>query len=139
MSDTLKITYKIFLEAEDVSQSRIASSTSYVKNALKNHKNPYINLAQPDDESDMEDFILRFYVDETIEETDCQNQDAAEGFIDNLVELLDEIAHQHSFLDMEGSFSISYEGESLSYSFSSESGSGVCDFQEMNATESMTE
>lgn len=130
MSDTLKISYKIFLEAEDISQSRIASSTSFVKNAVKNHKNPYINCAQFDDESDMDDFVLRLYADETIEEEDCTNRDAAEGFIDNFVELLDEIAHLHSFLDMEGSFSIEYEVEALSYTFASESGAAVCDFEE---------
>lgn len=135
MSDKLKINYKIFLEAEDVSQSRIASSTSFVKNAVKNHKNPYINRADFDDESDMDDFALRLYADETVEEEDCANRDAAEGFIDNLVELLDEIAHLHSFLDMEGSFSIEYEGEALAYRFTSESGEGICNFHEISTTE----
>ena len=135
MSDILKISYKIFLEAEDISQSRIASSTAFVKNAVKNHKNPYINRADFDDESDMDDFVLRLYADETIEEKECANREAAEGFIDNLAELLDEIAHLHSFLDMEGSFSVAYEGETLSYAFTSERGEGVCSFQEINTTE----
>lgn len=133
MSDKLKITYKIFLEAEDVSQSRIASCTAFVKKAFKNHKNPYINRAEFDDESDMEEFALRLYADETIKEEECANREAAEGFVDNFAELLDEIAHLHSFLDMEGAFAITYEGEALSYTFSSERGYGTCSFQETEA------
>lgn len=135
MADLLKIQYKIFLEAEDVSQSRIASCTSFVTNAIKNHKNPYIHCAEFDDESDMDDFALRLYTEATIEEAQASNPEAAEGFLDNMAELLDEIAHLHSFLDMEGSFSIEYEGEALSYDFESESGMAVCNYTEKNTTE----
>lgn len=39
----LKLSYKIFMEAEDISQSRIISGTSFVKNRLENQKNPYIS------------------------------------------------------------------------------------------------
>jgi len=68
--NALKIEYKLYLEAEDVSQSRILSSASYLENVLHNHANPYIKCAQIDNESDLDEFELRLYVDETIEETD---------------------------------------------------------------------
>mgnify|MGYP002711360892 CR=1 FL=1 len=107
--NALKIEYKLYLEAEDVSQSRILSSASYLENVLHNHANPYINCAQIDNESDLDEFELRLYVDETIEETDCTNVDAAEAFLDEFADVLSEIAHIHSFMDMEGSFSVSFE------------------------------
>ena len=135
MSDPMKMNYKIFLEAEDVSQSRILSCASYMKNILANHKNPYISRAVLDDESDMDDFVLRLFVEETIEEETCANQEMAEGFIDDMAELVTEIAQAHSFLDMEGSFSIAYEGEALAYAFTSASGDDGCDFQLMEITE----
>ncbi len=53
MADPMKITYRIFLEAEDVSQSRILSCAAYLKSVLANHKNPYISRAVVDDESDI--------------------------------------------------------------------------------------
>lgn len=135
MADPMKMNYKIFLEAEDVSQSRILSCASYMKNMLANHKNPYISRAILDDESDMDDFVLRLFVEETIEEETCANQEMAEGFIDDMAELVTEIAQAHSFLDMEGSFSIAYEGEALAYAFTSASGDDGCDFQLMEITE----
>lgn len=135
MADPMKMNYKIFLEAEDVSQSRILSCASYMKNMLANHKNPYISRAVLDDESDMDDFVLRLFVEETIEEETCANQEMAEGFIDDMAELVTEIAQAHSFLDMEGSFSIAYEGEALAYTFTSASGDDGCDFQLMEITE----
>lgn len=131
MSDPLKINYKIFLEAEDVSQSRILSCASYLKKLLSNCKNPYINRAVIDDESDMDDFILRLFVEESIAEETCASQEMAEGFMDDMAELVTEIAQAHSFLDMEGSFSISYEGEALAYAFTSVSGDAGCDFEEI--------
>lgn len=135
MADPMKMNYKIFLEAEDVSQSRILSCASYMKNMLANHKNPYISRAVLDDESDMDDFVLRLFVEETIEEETCANQEMEEGFIDDMAELVTEIAQAHSFLDMEGSFSIAYEGEALAYAFTSASGDDGCDFQLMEITE----
>ena len=135
MADPMKMNYKIFLEAEDVSQSRILSCASYMKNILANHKNPYISRAVLDDESYMDDFVLRLFVEETIEEETCANQEMAEGFIDDMAELVTEIAQAHSFLDMEGSFSIAYEGEALAYAFTSASGDDGCDFQLMEITE----
>lgn len=135
MSDLMKLNYKIFLEAEDVSQTRILSCASYMKNMLANHKNPYISRAVLDDESDMDDFVLRLFVEESVEEETCANQEMAEGFIDDMAELVTEIAQAHSFLDMEGSFSIAYEGESLAYAYTSTSGDDGCDFQLMETTE----
>ena len=107
--NALKIKYKLYLEAEDVSQSRILSSASYLENVLHNHANPYIKCAQIDNESDLDEFELRLYVDEAIEEADCANADAAEAFLDEFADVLSEIAHIHSFMDMEGSFSVSFE------------------------------
>ena len=52
--NALKIKYKLYLEAEDVSQSRILSSASYLENVLHNHANPYIKCAQIDNESDLD-------------------------------------------------------------------------------------
>lgn len=131
MSTTLKINYKIFLEAEDVSQTRILSSTAFVKNIVSNHKNPYISCAAFDDENDLDDFVMRFYVEESIEEADCANPTYAKEFIDDIADLISNIAHAHSFLDMEGSFSITYEGETSAYTFASESGDAGCDFEEI--------
>lgn len=128
--NALKIEYKLYLEAEDVSQSRILSSASYLDNVLHNHANPYIKCARIDNESDLDEFDLRLYVDEVIEEADCVNVDAAEAFLDEFAAILDEIAHIHSFMDMEGSFSISFEGEEIAYDFKSEPGEGVCKFNE---------
>ena len=127
--NALKINYKLYLEAEDVSQSRILSSASYLESALHNHANPYIKCAKVDNESDLDDFIVRLYVDETIEE-ECENADAAEAFLDEFAELLSEIAHLHSYLDMEGHFEIEFEGEHIAYDFCSEPGDGMCEFHE---------
>lgn len=129
--EKLKIDYKIFMEAEDVAQSRIISTESYVKKSLAAHKNPYINRAKVENESDLDDFILRLYVEEKIEEEECENADAAEGFLDELAELLAEFAHVQSYLEMEGSFSISFEGEQIAYRFLSEAGDCNCAFEEI--------
>ena len=131
MSDNkLKIQYKLYLEAEDVSQSRILSCASYLENALQHHTNPYISCAEIDNESDLDEFEVRLYVDEVIEEEHCENVDAAESFLDEFAEILSEIAHLHSFLDMEGSFEISFEGEHIASTFASEPGDGLCEFEE---------
>ena len=58
--NALKIKYKLYLEAEDVSQSRILSSASYLENVLHNHANPYIKCAQIDNESDLDEFVVRY-------------------------------------------------------------------------------
>ena len=105
----VKLSYKIFLESEDVSQSRILSSTSFVRLDL---------------ESDVEEEV-------------CSAPDSAAGFVADMAELLDAIAQAQSYMDMEGSFSISYQGETESYTFTSESGQDFCDFAEASKDASM--
>lgn len=117
----LVIDYKLFFEADDVAQTRILSSESYIKKSLSAHRNPYIACAKGDSETDLDEFLLRLYYNEHIEE-ECRDADAAEGFLDELAELLAEIARMQSYLDMEGSFSISFEGEEIAYRFVSEAG-----------------
>ena len=118
----LVIDYKLFFESDDIAQTRILSSESYIKKSIAAHKNPYIAKAVPDSESDLDEFLLRLYYAEHIEEEVCANADAAEGFLDELAELLTEIARMQSYLDMEGSFSISFAGEQIAYRFASEAG-----------------
>ena len=71
--NSLKISYKIYLEAEDISQSRISSTASYVSNLFKNCTNSYLQKAEVDNESDMDDFTLRLYIDEKVEEEACSS------------------------------------------------------------------
>lgn len=127
----LVIDYKLFFEADDIAQTRILSSESYIKKSLSAHKNPYIAKAVADSESDLDEFLLRLYYDEHIEEEACSDADAAEGFLDELAELLAEIARMQSYLDMEGSFSISFAGEQIAYRFVSEAGNANCSFEEI--------
>ena len=132
MADTkLVIDYKLFFEADDIAQTRILSSESYIKKSLSTHKNPYISCAKGDSETDLDEFLLRLYYNEHIEEEECRNTDAAEGFLDELAALLSEIARMQSYLDMEGSFSISFAGEQIGYRFVSEAGSTHCSFEEV--------
>ena len=77
----LKISYKIYLEAEDVSQSRIQSCTSFVDEIVKNHANPYIARAEVTNENDMDDFIVRLYADEEITEDVCDSENDAKAFL----------------------------------------------------------
>lgn len=127
---TLEITYNIYLEAEDISQSRIMSAASYVKELVNNHDNSYLNRAEFDDESNLDDFSFRLFAKESITEETCKNAEDAKAFIDDIVDLLFDIAHMHSFLNMEGDFSILYNGERKQYTFCSESGDSLCDFNE---------
>ena len=84
--NSLKISYKIYLEAEDISQSRISSTASYVSNLFKNCTNSYLQKAEVDNESDMDDFTLRLYIDEKVEEEACSSPECAEGFLENIAE-----------------------------------------------------
>ena len=59
----LEISYKIYLEADDIGQSRIYSSISFVKNRMENSRSVYFKNASFDDESDLDAFTLRFYVE----------------------------------------------------------------------------
>ena len=111
--NSLKISYKIYLEAEDISQSRISSTASYVSNLFKNCTNSYLQKAEVDNESDMDDFTLRLYIDEKVEEEECSSPECAEGFLENI----------------EGSFSISYHGVEDTFRFRSEAGSDLCDIE----------
>ena len=105
----VKITYHIYLEAEDVSQSRILSSTSYVKNLFKNCGNHYFQGV----------------------EEECSVEADAKDFPADMAEFLDNIAQAHSFLDMEGDFTVEYQGEKVSFKFASEAGADYCDFEEI--------
>ena len=78
----------------------------------------------------MDDFTLRLYVEETIEEETCQNTEDAKSFLGDMAEFVDAIAMAQSYLDMEGSFSISYGDVEENYSFMSEAGKDYCDFGE---------
>ena len=129
MADTMKMEYKIFLEAEDVSQSRILSCASYMKRVLESCNNPYISRAELDDESDLDDFVLRLFVEEGT------NPAMAESFIEDMAELVTGIAEAHSFLDLEGSFSVTWKGTTSAYAFVSPGGDDGCDFQELGVTE----
>lgn len=130
MADKLKINYKIYLEAEDVSQSRILSTTSYVTNLFKNCGNHYLQQASVDNECDMDDFVVRLFIEEMIEEEECVFPEDAKNFLGDMAEFLDAIALAQSYLDKEGSFSISYQGKEEAFDFISEAGSDYCDFTE---------
>ncbi len=127
----LEIRYKIYMEAEDISQSRIHSSVAFLKNRLENSRNRYLKNASFDDESDMDAFVLRFYVENEIIETTCSSPEDAESFVIDLAEILDAAAAAHSFMDLEGEFSWNYQEEDKKYTFRSESGWDYCDFTEV--------
>ena len=126
----LVLTYKLYLEAEDINQSRIISTTSFVKNLFANCGNTYLKQVKVEDESDLEDYALRLYVEHEVKEVDCTAPEDASSFILDMAEFLDKISQAHSYLEMEGSFSIDYQGRKDAYSFSSESGQDFCDFVE---------
>lgn len=128
MDQTLQIYYKIYLEAEDITQSRIQSTSLFFKNLFLNCENQYLKIATIDNESDFDDFSLRLYVDETIEEAVCKNEKDAKTFVMDMIEFLDKLAAANSYLDMEGSFGISYQGEKKDISFKCEGGQSYCDF-----------
>lgn len=121
---------KIFLEAEDVSQSRIMSSYSSVKAMLEESPNAYLKSMKIENESDMDEFFLRLYIQKEETEEKCSDAESAKGFLDDAAELLAEIAHAHSFLDMEGILKAEYQGEKEAYTFHAESGSAFCEFEE---------
>lgn len=125
--NSLKIQYSIYLEAEDISQSRILSTASYFNQLFLNCSNPYLKKAIVDNESDMEEFILRLYVNETIEEEVCSAPEYAEAFLENMAEFIDAIASAHSYLEIEGSFSIRYRDVKETFRFTSEAGKSSCE------------
>lgn len=128
--DQLSIIYKIYLEAEDISASRIQSSIAFTKNLLAHSANPYFKNADLDDESDIEELTLRFYIENEIHEASCAFEEAAKSFAFDLAELLETIAAAHSYMDIEGSLIWQYLGEQKTYKFRSESGLDYCDIIE---------
>lgn len=130
MAEQLEISYKIYLEADDISQSRIHASVGFVKNLMQNCHSVYLNHASFDDESDLDAFMLRLYVENEIREEACASPEDAESFVLDMAKLLDAVAAAHSYMDMEGSFSWKYHGEEKRYTFLSEGGCDYCDFVE---------
>lgn len=126
----LNIKYNIFLEADDIGQSRILSSIAFVKNLMQSCSSRYLKNAAVDDESDLDEFVLRFYIENEIHEEECSAAEEARSFVPDMAEFLDAVAAANSFMDMEGSFFWEYEGEKKAYQFRSEGGADYCDFEE---------
>lgn len=74
------------------------------------------------------------FVEEEIEEKECTNPAMAESFIEDMAELVTGIAEAHSFLDLEGSFSVTWKGTTSAYAFVSPGGDDGCDFQELGVS-----
>ncbi len=129
--EQMKIQYKIYLEAEDISQPRIQSSIAFVKNMLQGCRNVYFKSAALDDESSLDEFALRLYIENDIQEAPCSSPEDAESFVLDMAEFLDAIAAAHSYMDMEGSFTWEYGGRQKAYQFHSESGLGYCEMEEL--------
>ncbi len=128
--EPFEMKFKIYMEAEDIGQSRIHTSIAFLKNCLENSRNSYLHGADYDDASDPDAFILRFYAEKEIREEDCASCQDALDFVMDLAQILDSAAAAHSFLDLEGEFSWKFRGEDKQYTFRSEGGSDVCDFIE---------
>lgn len=128
MTNQLTINCQIYLEAEDINQSRILSTVSFVQNLFHNCNNTYFHQLEMDNESDMEDFTIRLYIDHKLEEEECSSPEDANTFLCDMMECLDKIAHSQSYLDMEGRFSIEFQGEKKEIQFTSEMNEGMCDF-----------
>lgn len=126
-----KISYKIFVEGEDIKQSRIISCVTFLENLFGACKNSYLKNVEIDNESDLDDFTLRLFVDHTVEEDTCSNAQDAQDFIMDMAEFVDAIAQEQSVMDIEGSFEQEYNGEKHSYKFISEAGQDYCDFEEL--------
>lgn len=129
--EPMKISYKAYMEAEDIGQSRIYASIAFVKNQFQNARSVYLKQASFEDESDLDAFALRFYVEHEVYEEACTSPEDAQSFVLDLAQVLDAVAAAHSFLDMEGEFSWSFQGKEKKYTFRSESGVDYCDFTEM--------
>lgn len=126
----LSIRYKIYLEADDISASRIKSSTAFMRHLLEGSRNSYLKHADIDDESDLDEFTMRFYIENSIHEDVCTSTDDAESFVLDMAELLDKAASAQSYMDMEGSFSWDFDGRQKKYRFQSESGQDYCEIVE---------
>ncbi len=122
----LKIIYKVYLEADDISASRIQSSIHFVETMLEDAGNVYFKGAAIDNESSIEEFTLRYYIENEIHEDSCTSAEDAESFAFDMAEFLDAIAAAHSYMDLEGSLIWEYQGEKKEYRFQSESGMDYC-------------
>lgn len=126
--EPFEMNYKIYLEADDIGQSRIHECTAFLKNCLDHSGNCYVRDAAYDDESDLDAFTLRFYVEKELREASCTAPEDAQDFVLDLAKILDSAAAAHSFMDLEGEFSWSFCGEKKRYTFRSPGGSDVCEF-----------
>ena len=86
--EQLKISYKIYMEAEDIGQSRIHTSIAFVKNQFARSRSVYLQSAAFDDESDLDAFTLRFYVENEVCEEDCTSLEDAQSFVLDLAQVL---------------------------------------------------
>lgn len=127
MANQLKITYKVFLEAEDVKETKILSCRNFVQNFFNNCGNAYFKNVEIDDESDLEEFMLRLYIDRTIEEETCSSPEDAQSFLSNMAEFLDKLAEAQPFLEMDGEFSINYQDVCETYRFVSNAYDDFCE------------
>lgn len=126
-ANTLKVKYHIYMEAEDISQTRILSAASYIKEKLESYSSSFIKEAQIADESDLDDFILRLYINVS-EEVENAAEEAADVFVDEFLDLIEEIAHVQSFMEMEGSCLAEVAEQKEEFTFTSEAGTGHCEY-----------
>lgn len=126
----VRFEYKIYLEADDISQSRILSTTSFVEKSFKNSGNSFLEKVNVTNENDLDEFMLRVYLNDCLEE-ETDEEKEVDMIAPLLAEILSEIAQVQSYVDMEGSFCVSYNGRTESYEFASESGNAYCDFKEI--------
>lgn len=122
----MRINYQIFIEAEDISSTRIISCRNFVCNFFENCGNIYFRSVEIEDESDLEDYVLRLYAERAIEE-ECSSPEDAENFLGDMAEFLNKLAQAMSFLQMDGSFAMEYQGKKESYRFCSEEGQDYCE------------
>ena len=118
---------QVSMEAEDVSQSRILSTTSYVKNRLQQAAAECIRQLQTEDTSDLEEFAVRIYLGDTVT---CEMEaEDAEMIAPEFAEVLMDIAEFHSYLELEGTLSVTCAGETESYRIYSVGGDGYCSLE----------
>lgn len=130
--EEFSLSYQICLEAEDVSVSRIQSSVAFIKNLLAGSGNYYLKNAKAEDESSLDEYVLRIYLQDKIQQTECIQQEDAKSFAFDLAQLLEDVAGAHSYLAIEGRLSWKYGADSKSYRFCSESGMDYCDICDLS-------
>lgn len=124
----IKFNCKIYLEAEDVAQTRILSTTSAVKAVFNNSKNPYISAMVVEADNNMEDFILRICISAEVEEV-CKDEANAQMLAPHLAELLLDLVQAHSYLEIKGDISVACGELEEAYRITSEGGDSFCDFE----------